>query len=186
VRNDSLFSTPPSTFPFRSFFPSNDTCDTEHIPHPLLSFPLSPSLPLSLSLSRSLPHTHTHTHTAGCCFLPASNAASAGSLTQRIVLQANDVSMIQEADVGVGIAGEEGQQAVLASDYAVGQFRYLVKLILVHGRWSNLRIASAPLSLLHSWSILSIPFVPAFSSFSLSLFFSLWFGALKGDPRRGM
>lgn len=52
---------------------------------------------------------------------------------------ANDVSMIQEANVGVGISGEEGRQAVMASDYAIGQFRYLSKLLLVHGRWSYLR-----------------------------------------------
>lgn len=52
---------------------------------------------------------------------------------------ANDVSMIQEANVGIGISGEEGRQAVMASDYAIGQFRYLSKLLLVHGRWSYLR-----------------------------------------------
>ncbi|KAI8137616.1 hypothetical protein BJV82DRAFT_524978 [Fennellomyces sp. T-0311] len=52
---------------------------------------------------------------------------------------ANDVSMIQEANVGVGISGEEGRQAVMASDYAIAQFRYLSKLLLVHGRWSYLR-----------------------------------------------
>ncbi|KAJ1926427.1 phospholipid transporting ATPase [Tieghemiomyces parasiticus] len=55
---------------------------------------------------------------------------------------ANDVSMIQEADIGVGIAGEEGLQAVLASDYSIAQFRYLQKLLLVHGRWSYLRVAN--------------------------------------------
>ncbi|KAG2220443.1 hypothetical protein INT45_004185 [Circinella minor] len=54
---------------------------------------------------------------------------------------ANDVSMIQEANVGVGISGVEGRQAVMASDYAIAQFRYLRKLLLVHGRWSYLRIA---------------------------------------------
>ena len=54
---------------------------------------------------------------------------------------ANDVAMIQEADVGVGIAGEEGRQAVMSSDYAIGQFRYLQRLILVHGRWSYRRLA---------------------------------------------
>ncbi|KAL8859810.1 MAG: hypothetical protein Q9178_003642 [Gyalolechia marmorata] len=54
---------------------------------------------------------------------------------------ANDVAMIQEADVGVGIAGEEGRQAVMSSDYAIGQFRYLQRLILVHGRWSYRRVA---------------------------------------------
>lgn len=54
---------------------------------------------------------------------------------------ANDVAMIQEAHVGVGIAGEEGRQAVMSSDYAIGQFRYLARLVLVHGRWSYRRIA---------------------------------------------
>ncbi|CAB4486337.1 phospholipid-translocating P-type ATPase [Rhizophagus irregularis] len=54
---------------------------------------------------------------------------------------ANDVSMIQEANVGVGIAGEEGRQAAMAADYAFAQFRFLEKLLLVHGRWSYIRIA---------------------------------------------
>ncbi|GAM89622.1 hypothetical protein ANO11243_076610 [Dothideomycetidae sp. 11243] len=54
---------------------------------------------------------------------------------------ANDVSMIQEAHVGVGIAGEEGRQAVMSSDYAIGQFRFLTRLLLVHGRWSYRRLA---------------------------------------------
>jgi len=54
---------------------------------------------------------------------------------------ANDVAMIQEAHVGVGIAGEEGRQAVMSSDYAIGQFRYLTRLVLVHGRWSYRRLA---------------------------------------------
>ena len=53
---------------------------------------------------------------------------------------ANDVAMIQEADVGVGIAGEEGRQAAMSSDYAIGQFRYLGRLVLVHGRWSYRRL----------------------------------------------
>ncbi|ORX49075.1 phospholipid-translocating P-type ATPase [Hesseltinella vesiculosa] len=54
---------------------------------------------------------------------------------------ANDVSMIQEANIGVGISGLEGRQAVMASDYAIAQFRFLRKLLLVHGRWSYLRTA---------------------------------------------
>lgn len=53
----------------------------------------------------------------------------------------NDVAMIQSADVGIGIAGEEGRQAVMCSDYAIGQFRYLTRLVLVHGRWSYKRLA---------------------------------------------
>ncbi|OOF92686.1 hypothetical protein ASPCADRAFT_209940 [Aspergillus carbonarius ITEM 5010] len=53
---------------------------------------------------------------------------------------ANDVAMIQKADVGVGIAGEEGRQAVMSADYAIGQFRFLQRLILVHGRWAYRRL----------------------------------------------
>ncbi|KAJ0892940.1 putative P-type phospholipid transporter [Helianthus annuus] len=54
---------------------------------------------------------------------------------------ANDVSMIQMADVGVGISGQEGRQAVMASDFAMGQFRFLVPLLLVHGHWNYQRMA---------------------------------------------
>lgn len=53
---------------------------------------------------------------------------------------ANDVAMIQAADVGVGIVGEEGRQAAMSSDYAIGQFRFLQRLVLVHGRYSYRRM----------------------------------------------
>ncbi|KAM5346746.1 hypothetical protein ACJ41O_009751 [Fusarium nematophilum] len=56
---------------------------------------------------------------------------------------ANDVAMIQEADVGVGIAGVEGRQAAMSSDYAIAQFRFLQRLVLVHGRWSYRRLAES-------------------------------------------
>lgn len=62
-----------------------------------------------------------------------------GVMTLAIGDGANDVSMIQAADVGVGISGEEGLQAVNSSDYAIAQFRYLKKLLLVHGHWSYAR-----------------------------------------------
>ncbi|NXW03727.1 AT10A ATPase, partial [Fregetta grallaria] len=55
---------------------------------------------------------------------------------------ANDVSMIQVADVGVGISGQEGMQAVMASDFAVPRFRHLEKLLLVHGHWCYSRLAN--------------------------------------------
>ncbi|EGR30477.1 p-type ATPase, putative [Ichthyophthirius multifiliis] len=51
----------------------------------------------------------------------------------------NDVNMIQEADIGVGIIGKEGNQAALSSDYYFGQFRFLQRLLFVHGRWNLLR-----------------------------------------------
>ena len=54
---------------------------------------------------------------------------------------ANDVAMIQEANVGCGLFGLEGSQAAMSADYAFGQFRFLTKLLLVHGRWSYQRIA---------------------------------------------
>jgi phospholipid-translocating ATPase len=54
---------------------------------------------------------------------------------------ANDVSMIQVANVGVGIAGQEGVQAAMAADYAIGQFRFLHKLLLVQGHWSYARVS---------------------------------------------
>ncbi|GJN88512.1 hypothetical protein Rhopal_001478-T1 [Rhodotorula paludigena] len=59
-----------------------------------------------------------------------------GSMCLAIGDGANDVSMIQAADIGVGVAGEEGLQAVNSSDYAMGQFRFLKRLLLVHGTWS--------------------------------------------------
>ncbi|KAJ6188776.1 hypothetical protein N7519_003684 [Penicillium mononematosum] len=52
---------------------------------------------------------------------------------------ANDIAMIQEAHVGIGITGKEGLQAARISDYSIAQFRFLLKLLLVHGRWNYLR-----------------------------------------------
>ncbi|GMF47301.1 unnamed protein product [Phytophthora fragariaefolia] len=54
---------------------------------------------------------------------------------------ANDVNMIQSAHVGVGVSGQEGVQAVNASDYAIAQFRFLERLLLVHGRYNYQRIS---------------------------------------------
>ncbi|CAG8531096.1 15145_t:CDS:10 [Funneliformis caledonium] len=54
---------------------------------------------------------------------------------------ANDVSMIQAAHVGVGISGLEGMQAARSADVAISQFRFLKKLLLVHGAWSYQRLS---------------------------------------------
>jgi len=56
---------------------------------------------------------------------------------------ANDVSMIQAAHVGVGISGMEGMQAARSADIAIGQFKFLKKLLIVHGSWSYQRISMA-------------------------------------------
>ena len=58
---------------------------------------------------------------------------------------ANDVSMIQEAHLGVGISGKEGLQAVNSSDVAIAQFRFLTRLLLVHGRWNYRRLSKVVL-----------------------------------------
>ncbi|KAI8711636.1 Phospholipid-transporting ATPase [Fusarium sp. LHS14.1] len=55
-------------------------------------------------------------------------------LTLAIGDGANDVSMILTASVGVGISGKEGQQASRVADFSISQFRFLSRLILVHGR----------------------------------------------------
>ncbi|TID29794.1 hypothetical protein CANINC_001609 [Pichia inconspicua] len=52
---------------------------------------------------------------------------------------ANDIAMIQTADLGIGITGKEGLQAARTSDYSIAQFRYLTKLLLVHGRYNYIR-----------------------------------------------
>ena len=62
------------------------------------------------------------------------------SITLAIGDGANDIAMIQEAHVGIGITGKEGLQAARTSDYSIAQFRFLVKLLLVHGRWNYIRI----------------------------------------------
>ena len=54
---------------------------------------------------------------------------------------ANDVGMIQEAHIGVGISGKEGRQAVNNSDFAIGQFRFLKPLLLKHGRRNYRRMS---------------------------------------------
>ncbi|KVH97516.1 Cation-transporting P-type ATPase [Cynara cardunculus var. scolymus] len=65
-----------------------------------------------------------------------------GKTTLAIGDGANDVGMLQEADIGIGISGVEGMQAVMSSDIAIAQFRFLERLLLVHGHWSYRRISS--------------------------------------------
>ncbi|EFC47189.1 predicted protein, partial [Naegleria gruberi] len=63
-----------------------------------------------------------------------------GAVTLAIGDGANDVSMIQAAHIGVGISGKEGLQAARAADYAIAQFKYLKRLLLIHGRLNYRRI----------------------------------------------
>ncbi|GMF15241.1 unnamed protein product [Phytophthora lilii] len=70
---------------------------------------------------------------------------------------ANDVPMIQGAHIGVGIAGEEGHQASDASDYSLPAFRFLQRLVLVHGRAMNRRIAVLTLYVFYKNVLLVLP-----------------------------
>lgn len=55
---------------------------------------------------------------------------------------ANDVAMIQEAHVGLGVMGKEGRAAVRAADFAFAKFRHLKRVLLVHGHWYYVRAAT--------------------------------------------
>ncbi len=68
-------------------------------------------------------------------------ARPARPLTLAIGDGANDLAMLAAAHVGVGISGREGLQAARVADYAVAQFRFLARLLLVHGRWNYARTA---------------------------------------------
>ncbi|KXJ92109.1 P-type ATPase [Microdochium bolleyi] len=61
------------------------------------------------------------------------------ALTLAIGDGANDLAMISASHVGVGISGKEGLQAARVADYAIGRFRFLQRLLLVHGRWNYVR-----------------------------------------------
>ena len=79
---------------------------------------------------------------------------------------ANDVNMITAAHIGVGIAGLEGQQAVRASDYAIGQFKFLRNLLFFHGREAYRRNAYAVSYMFYKNILETVP-IFMFGSFSL-------------------
>lgn len=101
---------------------------------------------------------------------------------------ANDVSMIQKANVGIGLTGKEGNQAAQASDYVLHRFRHLPRLLFVHGRYSYIRLTKVVL-----WSFYKNTFFPVplflygfFSDFSdtpiydalIMTFFNMFFTSL--------
>lgn len=70
---------------------------------------------------------------------------------------ANDVSMILEAHIGVGLYGNEGMRAVQSGDFALGEFQYLWRLLLVHGRWSYMRNAELILYFFYKNMVFTLP-----------------------------
>ncbi|XP_027008475.2 phospholipid-transporting ATPase IC isoform X1 [Tachysurus fulvidraco] len=120
-----------------------------------------------------------------CCRVTPKQKANVVSLVKRykkaVTLSigdgANDVNMIKTADIGVGISGQEGMQAVMSSDFALAQFRYLQRLLLVHGRWSYIRMCkflrffffkNFAFTLVHFW-------YSFFSGFSAQIAYEDWF-----------
>eukprot|EP01125_Pyxidicula_operculata_P007945 TRINITY_DN2680_c1_g1_i1.p1 TRINITY_DN2680_c1_g1~~TRINITY_DN2680_c1_g1_i1.p1 ORF type:complete len:1154 (+),score=239.21 TRINITY_DN2680_c1_g1_i1:18-3479(+) len=92
---------------------------------------------------------------------------------------ANDVSMIQEANIGVGIWGEEGTQAARNSDYAIRRFSHLMRLVALHGRNSMLRNARmVEFSFYKNIGMFASQFwFGIYNLFSAQTFFDDWFMA---------
>merc|ERR1740139_473329 len=83
---------------------------------------------------------------------------------------ANDVNMIQEADIGIGLYGKEGLRAVQSSDYALVEFKALWRLLFVHGRWSYLRISEMIMYFYYKNIVFALP-----------QFFYLFYNAYSGQ-----
>lgn len=100
-----------------------------------------------------------------------------GKITLAIGDGANDVNMIQEAHIGIGLYGQEGMRAVQSSDYALPEFRALWKLLLVHGRWSYIRITEMILYFFYKNMIFTMPQVAFawFNGFSGQSLYDDWY-----------
>uniref|UniRef100_A0A8C4RC72 Phospholipid-transporting ATPase n=1 Tax=Eptatretus burgeri TaxID=7764 RepID=A0A8C4RC72_EPTBU len=124
-------------------------------------------------------------HAVLCCRATPSQKALVVRLVQKklhaVTLAigdgANDVRMIQEADVGVGIQGQEGLQAVMSSDFAVSRFKHLQKLLLVHGYWSSVRLTNLILYFLYknAMFVFFLFWFQLFCGFSGSALLDQWY-----------
>jgi phospholipid-transporting ATPase len=104
---------------------------------------------LEKDIEKSFYDLATHCKAVICCRVSPLQKALVVKLVKQFSDQlllaigdgANDVSMIQAAHVGVGISGVEGLQAARSADFAISQFRFLKKLLLVHGSWAYQRLS---------------------------------------------
>ncbi|KAK2705448.1 hypothetical protein QYM36_015736, partial [Artemia franciscana] len=93
---------------------------------------------------------------------------------------ANDVSMIQEAHVGLGVMGKEGRQAVRCSDFAFPRFRHLKRVLLVHGHWYYWRIAILVNYFFYKNVAFILPcsYYQFFSAYSTEALYTSWYLSL--------
>ncbi|PFH34886.1 phospholipid-translocating P-type ATPase, flippase subfamily protein [Besnoitia besnoiti] len=102
-----------------------------------------------------------------CCRVAPHQKGAVVSLvkaaTQKVTLAigdgANDCNMIRQAHIGVGIRGNEGHQAFNCSDFGLTQFRLLLPLLLVHGRYCYRRVATVVLYILYKNILLVFPLI---------------------------
>ncbi|KAG2123558.1 hypothetical protein BD769DRAFT_1470822 [Suillus cothurnatus] len=186
----SMLGPPTSKTVERGFVPGAKISFAVVIDGETLHHALTPDIkPLFLNLG-------TQCETVVCCRVsPAQKALTVKlvkegrkAMTLSIGDGANDVAMIQEANVGCGLLGHEGSQAAMSADYAFGQFRFLTKLLLVHGRWSYQRIADMHSNFFYKnviWTLAMFWFMPFcyfdatyLYDYSFILFYNLIFTSL--------
>lgn len=123
-------------------------------------------------------------HSAVCCRLTPIQKANVVHMFQKhtgktalaIGDGANDVSMIQEGRIGIGIRGLEGSQAALSADYAIPSFKHLRRLCAVHGRYALYRNSCCVMTSLYKNFTLSFIqlFFPFYCGFSAQTYFDGW------------
>lgn len=143
---------------------------------------------LSKDLEQELFELATACQVVICCRVAPSQKSNIVSLVkekgQEMTLAigdgANDVPMLQKAHVGIGLSGQEGRQAVMSSDFSMGQFRFLSKLLLVHGHWNYQRLSymvlynfyrNAVFVMMLFWYILQTAFSASSAIFDWNLMF---------------
>ena len=101
---------------------------------------------------------------------------------------ANDVNMITAAHIGIGISGLEGQQAARASDYSIGQFKFLKNLLFCHGREAYRRNSYLILYMFYKNVLFCLPifYYGIYSQFTGTNFYDKWyvqtFNIINGLP----